>query len=96
MATRTTTLDFAEKDGSWVATYTSSGPAVVQMMRTERGGVSVTANLEGMDPKVIYGDTEYDAGENYILEVDVPQGVVVRIESGSKVTGAKMLTEETA
>ena len=88
-----TTLEFQKEGGSWVAEYTSTGAAVVQMMRTASGGVSVTANLEGMSPKTIYGDTKYDAGQNYILEVDVPPGVVVRIESGSEVTAAKILQE---
>ena len=88
-----TTLEFQEEGGAWVAEYNSQGDAVVQVARSKAGGLSVKAGLDGMEPKDIFGLSEYEAGTNTIFAVQVPAGVKVRIESGSEVTAAKILQE---
>lgn len=76
------------KDGSKkeVASFTSQGPVVVQVLRDGKNYFTVYANLDGMEPVSIFSTTTL---QNLIFEVDVPEGVIVTMESYSHVSSAK-------
>lgn len=88
----TTTLNFIEKDGTWQASYISSGLCVVELEREEGGVVSVLANIQGMRA-VPVGQYQNGYGADAIISVNVPSGIEVTIKSGSEVKNAKMLVE---
>ena len=84
-----TTLEFTQEGSGYVARYTSWGAATVELERTAAGSVTVSANLEGMQPVVV--ETFDEAGEAVIFNAAIPAGVEVTITSASEVAAANML-----
>ena len=88
----TTTLQFQQQGGEYVATYTSGGDSVVQLARAAGGPIRVYAYIDGMTPISVWGD--YRSSQHTILKICVPAGVKVNISSDAEVTDAKLLTAE--
>lgn len=85
------TLNFTKTGSFYKATYTSEGETSVQLQRAGTGLVTIYANIPGMDPSSVFAD--YQAKENFLLKVCVPQGMVVTVESQSEVITCKIWTE---
>lgn len=89
----TTDLSFSRNPaGRYEASFVSEGPTVIQMERTEKGSISIYANLEGMEKKYIGGYGNYEKGDykNMVFMVDTLPGMTVTVESSSEVVSAKM------
>lgn len=87
----TTSLTFGKKGDSYVATFSSQGPCVIEMERDKQSLVSVSANLEGMPPIPI-GNFQNPYMPSLIFELDLPSGIAVTVKSSTEVRNAKMLT----
>lgn len=87
-------LAFEKKEnGRYAAAFTSQGVrTVVQLEREERSDIVVYLRINGMAG---HGASPafYGASENFMFEVNVPQGVEVEVESLTQVTTAKLLEE---
>lgn len=79
-------LTFTKKGSAYVSTLPAT-KGVVQVQQATHGIVSVTANLPDMPPTVI-SVNENPYGDAVILQVDVPDGVVVTIKSSTEVIKA--------
>ena len=87
----TTTLNFIEKDGTWQASYISSGLCVVELEREEGGVVSILANIQGMRAvPVMQHRNGYTS--DAILKINVPSGIEVTIKSQTEVKNGKIMT----
>ena len=74
----------------WEASIVSKGsPMAVEINREKQGSLLVYGNLEGMD-KVLLENYGPSAEKNHLVEVDVPAGVTITIESYTEVKGAKV------
>lgn len=82
-------LMFVPEGKKWQCPLTSKGKAVVQLKRSERGLLSIVANLPDMEPVSVC--TKY-ADKDVIFEVDIPIGVEYTIQSWSKVQQASILS----
>lgn len=82
-------LEFKQQGSAYVAQYVSFGAATIEMERTGAGQITVSANLQGMQPVVIA--TLEGTENNVIFNVAGPSGCEVTIESASEVTAANML-----
>lgn len=86
----TSTLNFQKAGDVWAAKFTSSGNAIIELERKDRGVVSVLANLTGMrEVPVAQYQNPYVA--DVILKLDIPAGVEVTIKSQSEVIASLML-----
>lgn len=84
-----TELKFTTKDGKKeYCEITPSDIVTVQVEREAKGYFTVYANVEGMSPVSIFSDS--GMRKDYIFQVDVPEGVVVTMESVTHVTSAKV------
>lgn len=83
-----TELIFNKEGSRYIASFTSSGSTTVQIDRESKDYLTVYANIEGMNKVSIFNATIY---EDFIFDVDVPEGVVVTIESGIPVVKAMMI-----
>lgn len=82
-------LEFQQQDGAYKCQYTSHGSATIEMERTGAGQITISANLQGMQPVVIA--TLEGTENNVIFLAAIPEGCEVVIESASEVTAANML-----
>lgn len=84
-----TNLVFMAVDGQYVCSLPAEGEktGVVQITQTERGMVSVFANVEGME-KCYLGTYANNLGNSLIFALDLPDGLEVTIESATEVTNA--------
>lgn len=78
-----------ENEKTWESEFVSSGPAIVEIERTDGSPLSISANIPGMNPVILYVIHSQDA----IFRLDVPSGIEVSIRSWSEVKSAKMFTE---
>ena len=81
-------------NGRYAAELTSTGMrSVVQLSREEKSPVIVYMKVGGMED---YGASPafYDAGENFMFELNLPAGIMVRVESLTSVVAGKLLEEE--
>lgn len=90
MAT-TQQLTFSDMGGTWTATYTSDGDAVIQLSRRSTGSLTAYAWLDGMPPVAIRTWPGW-AAQAMLIRLAVPAGINVRIDSSSPVTEARRLT----
>lgn len=86
----TTALSFnKQSDGTYAASFVSTGLATIQISRKTRGIVSVRANIPGMTPvPVIQLDSPYST--DVIFELDIAEGLEVTVISSSEVLDAKI------
>jgi len=84
-------LTFNKSGIYYEASFTSGGPAVVEIERETAGPVEVQAYLADMPPvRVDFINTPFH--NNEFFKVNIPAGVNVKILSATAVTSAKMLT----
>lgn len=83
-------LSFRPDRDGWYTTLTSQGLGVVEIAREKQGIVSVSAGLDGM-ALVPVMQVENPYIPNVIFELDIPQGVEVKIYSATEPTEAKVL-----
>lgn len=84
-------LTFTEEGSRYVASYTSKGEATIQVERAVHGTLTILAKLSGMSAYVPVWATDMFGAPNQIVSVNIPAGVMVRIESATEVTNAKIL-----
>ena len=83
-----TKLNF-KKDGSrWVCELNPTVPFSVQVRMAEKKDFTVYAFIGGMEPVSLASTNIYD---NLIFQVDVPEGVTVRMVAHSEVLDAMMV-----
>lgn len=72
----------------WEASIVSEGePMAIEINREKAGSLLIYGNLEGME-KVVLENYGPSAEKHHLVEVDVPAGVVITIESYTEVRGA--------
>lgn len=86
-----TKLTFTAEGSRYVSNYTSKGEATINIERAVHGTLTVLAKLTGMNAYVPVWATDMFGAPNQIISVNVPAGVMVRIESATEVTNAKIL-----
>lgn len=89
MAT-TNNLTFTKSGEAYKASFVSGGLCTVQMKRKKMGGLTVSANISGMDAVPVISDARFSA--DAIFNVDVPSGLQVTVTSATEVTEAKIYT----
>ena len=83
-----TKLNF-QKDGSrWVCEINPAVPTTVQVQMAEKKDFTVYNYIGNMKPVAVFATNIYD---NIIFQVDVPEGVTVRMVSQSEVIDAQMV-----
>lgn len=88
----TSTLNFTEDNGVYIAKFTSQGNTIIELEREGSGVVSILANISGMRA-VPVGQYNNGYGADAIIRVNVPSGLEVTIKSQSEVKNAKMYVE---
>lgn len=83
-----TTINFTSDGVRDTCTLKPNGAVVVQVAREDKAYFTVYGNLDGME-KVPMLDVRFE--KDLIFKLDVPEGVTVTLESGSRVTEAKMM-----
>lgn len=74
--------------GKWEASIESQGePMAIEINREKGGSLLIYGNLEGME-KVVLEHYGPNAEKHHLVEVDVPAGVTITIESYTEVKGA--------
>ena len=84
-------LSFQEKEGKYVADFLSKGKCVIQV---ENGNYMPLKFFRYMPDMEVSSYDEVHIGENpnaRIFDVDIPEGMMIRIISDTQVTKAKML-----
>ena len=83
-----TNLTFQEAEGKrYVTTFTSAGKCTVQIVRSEYSPILVYARITGLDYVLVQIlENKYQASN--IFEVDVQEGIEVKIVSQTPVTKA--------
>lgn len=84
-----TNLTFTQDGSKWTCTLTPSAPCVIQVERGTDGNrksFTVYAYIDGMNPVGIYSTDDYG---DIIFELDVPEGVTVKLVSWRPVISAK-------
>lgn len=90
-----TSLDFISSGGKYVAEFTAEAEVTaVQIMRPARGMLQVFIGIGGLTPASVKGWSNETVPPNHIFDVNAPVGAVIRIVSGSAVTGAYTLVHE--
>lgn len=85
-----TKLTFKAEGKRWVAEYTSKGEATIQVERAVHGTLTILAKLAAMNYAPIWA-TDMFGSPNQIVNINIPAGVMVRIESATEVVNAKIL-----
>lgn len=85
-----TKLTFKAEGTKYVAEYTSKGEATIQVERAVHGTLTILAKLAAMNYAPIWA-TDMFGTPNIIVNINVPAGVMVRIESATEVVNAKIL-----
>lgn len=86
-----TNLTFTQDGSKYVCTITPTAPCVIQIQRGTDGRrepFTVYAYLDDMNPVGIYTTDDYG---DIIFELDVPEGVTVKLVSWRPVIAAKMV-----
>ena len=83
-----TTLNFTKDGNKYVCDVTPSAPTVVQVQMAEKKGFTVYEFIGDMPPVSVFSTNILD---NVIFQVDVAEGVSVRMVSWSEVVKAVML-----
>lgn len=86
-----TNLTFTKDGSKYTCTLTPTAPCVIQIERGtdgDRKPFTVFAYLDGMNPVGIYTTGNYG---DIIFELDVPEGVSVKLVSWRPVITAKMV-----
>lgn len=83
-----TDLTFTQTGSRYECVITPSDPTTIQVSRGGGSDFTVYAYIDDMNPVSIFTTNIYD---NLIFQLDVPEGVSVRMVSWSPVTAAKML-----
>lgn len=74
--------------GKWEASIESEGvPMAIEINREKAGSLLIYGNLEGLE-KVVLENYGPSAEKHHLVEVDVPAGVKITIESYTEVRGA--------
>ena len=85
-----TKLTFKADGKKYVAEYTSKGEATIQVERVSHGTLTILAKLAAMNYAPVWA-TDMFGSPNQIVNINMPTGVMVRIESASEVVNAKIL-----
>lgn len=83
-----TNLNFTQDGSKYICEITPSEVATIQVELAEKKEFTVYGYIEGMKPVSLFSTNIYD---NLIFQVDVPEGVTVRMVSWTPVITAKML-----
>lgn len=86
-----TNLTFKQVDTRWECDLTPTAPCVIQVERGtdgKREPFTVYAFIDDMNPVGIYTTDNFGS---IIFELDVPEGVAVKLVSWKAVTSAKMV-----
>lgn len=83
-----TKLNFTKDGSRWVCELNPSVPFVAQVEMKEKKDFTVYAYLGDMKPMAVFASSLYD---NIIFQVDVPEGVTVRMVAQSEVIDAEMV-----
>lgn len=81
------------ESGRYSAQFTTSGTRTVLQMDREKGGtIIVQTRVPGMTD-FAHCAIFYYGNQNYSFEVNLPEGIEVRVQSYTKITEAKILVE---
>ena len=86
-----TNLTFSKDGSKWTCTLTPTAPCVIQIERGtdgDRQPFTVYAYLDSMTPVGIYTTDDFGS---IIFDVDVPEGVTVKLVSWKPKISAKMV-----
>lgn len=91
---KTDTLEFNKEKQGYSCEFTSVGKCVIQIDREKSGILSIYAKLEGMDYALLHQYPAAQFNDNMIFELDVQQGLSIKILSSVGVMSAKMTYED--
>lgn len=81
-----TEIQFTKSDAMWEHSFTSEGPAVVQINTDKSGRIFVYASYSGMESSLV-GEASNAYG-SAVFQIDFPAGMAVTIVSSVEVTKA--------
>lgn len=83
-----TELTFIKDGSTYVCELNPSTPITVQIQMQDKAGLTVYGFIGDCPPVSLYSTTIYD---NIIFQIDVPEGVTVRMVSWSPIINAQMV-----
>ena len=83
-----TNLSFYKQGSRYVCDVNPSVPTTVQVQMEEKKDFTVYSFIDDMEPVAVFSTNILD---NLIFQVDVPEGVTVRMVANSPVISAKMI-----
>lgn len=81
-----TNLTFTKDGTKYVCELTPTEPVVVQVEREDKKDFTVYGYIDGMEPVALFSTSIL---KDLLFQLDVPEGVKVRMVSWSPVTSAK-------
>lgn len=83
------TLEFEpNSNGHYEAEFETTGERMaVEVNRKDKGFLLAFARIDSLNNILIYNSTKY-GDEDIIFDVDMPEGVTIRVVSHTEVTGA--------
>ena len=82
-------ISFQEKDGLYVADFTSKGKCVIQVDNGTADKLRIYRYMPDMEPSS-YDQLDFDCHKR-VFDLDVPAGMMIRIISNTQVKAAKMV-----
>lgn len=82
-------ISFQEKDGLYVADFTSKGKCVIQVDNGTADKLRIYRYMPDMEPSS-YDQLDFDCRKR-VFDLDVPAGMMIRIISKTSVKAAKMV-----
>lgn len=83
-----TTLNFKQEGSKYVYDFVSEGAVTIQVERNEKKDFTVYAFIGDLTPVPLFTSSTF---EDIIFQVDVPEGVNVRLVSWCEVVSAQMI-----
>lgn len=82
-----TNLTFTKQGSRYICEITPSVPTTIQVQMEEKEDFTVYSYIDDMKPVSVYTTNLLD---NLIFQVDVPEGISIRMVANSPVISAKM------
>lgn len=81
-------LNFRQEGTRYIYEFTSSGPVTIEVERDEKKEFTVYGYVDDLSPVPLFSTSSF---EDILFQVDVPEGVNVRLVSWCPVIAAKMV-----
>lgn len=81
-------LTFTQDNNRYICEVESEGIHAVQIEMASKGHFAIFGCIDGLNPVEIY---RHEPSKSLLLELDIPEGVTIRMVAWEKVESAKLI-----